>query len=211
MSMLGYYMALSSLKASGGIPTDGLVRQWDFINDSLVDTVSGTLIAKGSLATFVDGYKGNRAIYSNSNTNTILFATPVTNIDISISFWYTTTGVISPLTGVVIDGRNGIAPLCIIIPYFGEIYYTWFPSTIQASINTTYHICVVKSNLTAKIYINGVLVLTNTSSFSNSTYHIRGLGSFVEDPAYGAKGTYEKIRKYNRGLTDTEVLSLYNE
>jgi hypothetical protein len=64
-----------------------------------------------------------------------------------------------------------------------------------------------------EIYLNGILVVSKTLSYSSFNYYSNYLFSIGGDDRGGAKfkGNIDDIRIYNRALTASEVEALYNE
>lgn len=81
------------------------------------------------------------------------------------------------------------------------------------SSNTWIHYVVVRNGSVTRIYQNGSLVQTKTGSgtpaFNNSNLKIGGPNTATFP--YYFHGAMDDLRIYNRALTDSEVLQLYNE
>jgi hypothetical protein len=75
------------------------------------------------------------------------------------------------------------------------------------------HVAITFNSQTVKLYINGVLenvITTNGSNIqtNNNPLIIGASNNF--HPNYFTKGSMDEIRIYNRALSDTEILAVYN-
>ena len=86
----------------------------------------------------------------------------------------------------------------------------WYPDTWN-------HVSIVKSSSEGmKIYLNGILKTTNStanakSDFGQSSYNSMVIGASLPNGSYRFKGYLEDLRLYNRPLTDSEILEIYND
>lgn len=88
-------------------------------------------------------------------------------------------------------------------------------STVSVSLNTWYHLVTTIDNYHVKLYVNGVLEASTVSTFTGFDY-VSGKKVFIgvsNEPSYDAPftGTMDNLRFYNRTLTATEILTLYNQ
>ena len=91
-----------------------------------------------------------------------------------------------------------------------------FSSTVP-NIETWYHIVSIFDNGEIKLYVNGSL--ENTETFNTSTLFQSEIplvvgATLIDNPKIGnlcANGQIDDIRLYNRVLSESEILSLYND
>ncbi len=86
-------------------------------------------------------------------------------------------------------------------------------SSSQITANTWYHVVGVKSGTEGFIYINGVQVAYSSSMpstiFNTTASALIGYSGSATAQQYFT-GNLDEVRIYNRGLSQTEVVSLYN-
>jgi len=86
-------------------------------------------------------------------------------------------------------------------------------STAAISLNTWYHIAVVKNGTSLTLYINGVLNNSSTLSSATMDYTANNPQTRIgtrSDALGNFPGLIDEVRVYNRALTAAEVLQLYN-
>lgn len=106
--------------------------------------------------------------------------------------------------------------LCSVLRNSGT-YYAVKYSTSNIINNSWYHVFITYDGETLIMYVNGVPVDTNTSptgaiqyGFSNPFCIGRESGeALCTDGTYYFNGSLDEVRVYNRALSDTEVLELY--
>jgi hypothetical protein len=86
-------------------------------------------------------------------------------------------------------------------------------SNILSVVGTTYAISMVFSSLNKlQMYINGILHLEKSTTFSSTTKtspFITRIGNYVANAVY-LKGTLYSVKQYDRALTAQEILQNYN-
>lgn len=206
-------------RASGGLTANGLTAYWAFeegsgtrAEDSSLNNSTGTLTSgptwvsgKNGKALFFDGVDDYVSIPNTSGV------TPPNAITIATWVKATTTTA----TQSIIDDDNGGS-----IGYFlrinssGKIFGRITATTITGNTtlqpNTWYHVALVYDGANVYVYLNGIsdatpVARTGTITYSGST---KAIG---KRPASGAQfnGTIDEFRMYDRGLTASEVYSLY--
>lgn len=213
------------MKSTSNSTWSDYVRAWEFAGNSYYDTKAneslGTSFVYGIMDFVTGSRSGKTALQANStgypavNKNN-LFSNPVISNQFSMSFWYTrtTTGdghmFVSPINGAS-SGQlyvNSTIP----VSYWG--CYNNFSlqfSTIPITVGSLYHVCFTVDNYDYKLYINGVLVLTQTMTKLYSNNVITLLGNDNSSPAYNPLGKFESIYQWQRVLTPTEIIGIFNQ
>ena len=114
------------------------------------------------------------------------------------------------------DKNNGLNGCGAPLDTSHETFYSslggyWSSNFIHT--NNWYHVVEICDSTTASIYVNGVLINTNsTTPFAFKTPFDLFLGRYVDinSTPYWLNGTLDDIRIYNRALDSTEVSALYN-
>ena len=209
---------LQKPRTSGGLTANGLTAYWAFeegsgtrVEDSSLNNSTGTL----SGSTWVNGKNGKALFFdgvddyvSIPNTSGV---TPPNAITIATWVKATTTTA----TQSIIDDDNGGS-----IGYFlrinssGKIFGRITATTITGNTtlqpNTWYHIALVYDGANVYVYLNGISDATPVARTGTITYSgaSKTLG---KRPPGGAlfNGTIDEFRMYNRGLSASEIYSLY--
>ena len=215
------------------VPTSGLVGWYPFTgnaNDESTLGTNGTVNAavlindrfsSANNAYYFNGVNSNIDLGINSSINSISNA-------FSISYW------INPETngGVLIANYSSqgvpVSSVWRINSAFnasGNVCFSYLQSTtwqglttnpLILNLNTWYHCVYTRSGSTANIYINGVLVSSNTSlangNLSNPTSPAATTKfgyNFPSSTDY-YKGQMDDVGFWNRVLTQSEITALYN-
>ena len=194
-------------------------------NDSL-STYNGTAV--GGL-TYTAGKSGNAFTLNGTNAYVDLPNNTFNSFtgDFTISTWVNQSSISSPNKDILSTFTK-----------FGVNYYGWelfstagvvnfwiyngtvTPVILQVfsasfSINTWYHVLVVRKGSTStKIYIDGILRGSNTSTI-NPVYHTTNnanIGAYNSSGVYGGffQGKIDELNAWNKELTSTEITDLYN-
>ncbi|MBI3295692.1 MAG: LamG domain-containing protein [Deltaproteobacteria bacterium] len=169
-----------------------------------------------------------------SNTSVSFSAASSQYVDIGTSNDYTNTGVISleawfkttdrTVPQFIMGHGNGTSDYVLSVGYTTKKVQFWtngggpsVSSTTDISNDTWYHVVAVRTGSTGdwtfKIYLNGILDATATSTTSepgsvpNTNLCIGRDGSYTE---YYFGGTLQEVAVYNSALTATQVLAHYN-
>jgi len=207
----------------------GLLRSWHFNEGSGASTADSS--GNGNTGTITgatwstSGKFGNGLSFDgNDNVN---FGTNVkfTSGDFSISFWFN----VASLTGTPFsrgraygdqkgDIRAAIenSQMKVAIRDSGSWIFGWlgnFQTSTTLTTNTWYYLTITRSGSTFKMYLNGNLENTQTSSAdisdssnSNTFY----MGYFDNDGGSYYNGKLDEFRIYNRALSASEITALYN-
>jgi formylglycine-generating enzyme required for sulfatase activity len=90
-------------------------------------------------------------------------------------------------------------------------YYGFNGANYIIPIGQWIHFCLAIDGTSRKIYINGSLIFQANDYFGNIGYPVTDIGNFPGDPnTHSARGTFDDVRIYNRALSDSEILQLYN-
>lgn len=219
----GWSSVWSFTTASGGT-TQGLVAYYPFNGNANDESGSGNHATTNTAILTSDRYNQSNSAYTFNGTTRILAPTnnlPIGNSDRTISVW-----VHSPNFGqgnkmFVGWGTPGSPNLRMSALGIGHSFSTnkkpffwgWGADLVAVTPlndNNWNHVACVFNNGVMKIYINGQLdnytnLTINTPP--NTTLHIGWFNSTLS----GFNGSIDDIRIYNRALTDSEILGLYNE
>lgn len=193
------------------ISTSGLVAWWP-LNGSATDVsgsgINGTVVG----ATLTAGKNGTTDGAYSFNGSSTYITMPTISIPtaVSTSAWVYSANFAQ--SGFVV-GKNTVNTQWEI--FFGGSYLYWRGGAADS--NTTcslpansawHHVVGSQTGTTTKLYIDGVLCRTATSTaIGNSTGTVE-IGRF--NSGYYYNGTIDDVRVYNRALSDAEVLGLYN-
>ncbi len=199
----------------------------DNVNDSSGNAVNGTNVNN---VTFTTGKVGNALTFNGSNNYVNLGNDKFSFAgNFTISAWVnlnTVSGnqaIMSNLS-YVSNISNGWLLLMRNNKLYFEFYknngtYDYLATNTNLTTSTWYHIIVVRvASQSTKIYINGVLDTSNSSTY-NPTYTSTipipaSIGAWKYDATNATQFTNGKIDALNvwdKALTDNEILSLYNE
>lgn len=214
-------------------PSNGLVSYWSLdgnFNDSGSFGING--VNSGTTATNNVFSVANKAMnFNNSTTIVNQYATHSSNnnlnftqtqdfsIDCNVYF----SGPYIHAGGIYDNGLNygGYGLWFWEAPGFLQICFNFMngavaTTNVALNYNTWYHITALRNGSLLKIYINGVLNVTdNVGTFiPDYTSVIPTFGAMFfngySPPRYnGLNGKVDELRIYNRALTDNEILSLY--
>jgi hypothetical protein len=194
----------------------------DFYKPTTSDAVylnNGTVV--GGL-TYIPGKVGTAFQFNGTNAYVDL---PNNSLnltgDFSISLWYYTTVIsgekyivsnyIRPTVGsgfILLQSSNRIG-----INIYGTSQINLYTNVNTIAANTWYHVTVTrKSGNRTRVYLNGVLSASNTSTVDPiypETSYPTAIGA---DPGYGGyvNGRIDALNIWNRELTESDVTELYN-
>ena len=210
------------------IPTNGLVGYWPFCgnaNDESGNGNNGTV--NGATLTTDRFGVANKAYSFNSNYISVPHNTQFdfeTNNSVSVSLWMNPSLVAGSVcvqkqsgVGATQNGFNVgflnvnsyLAGISQKVP--GVMSYASTPSS-GLNVNNWYHFVYVFSNGNASLYLNGVLIHTQTdpgSVVGNSTTDLI-FGYGLPSNSVYFKGKLDDIAVYKRALTQQEITNLYN-
>ena len=203
------------------------VYNGDNVNDTSGNAQNGTNVGG---VTFTTGKVGNALTFNGSNNYVNLGNDKFSFAgNFTISAWVNLNTVswnkaIMSNLSYVSNISNGWLLLMRNNKLYFEFYknngtYDYLATNTNLTTSTWYHIIVVRvASQSTKIYINGVLDTSNSSTY-NPTYTSTipipaSIGAWKYDATNVAQFTNGKIDALNvwdKALTDNEVLSLYNE
>ena len=206
------------------IVTNGLILNIDPANSSSYSGIGNTIYDLSGL--------GNTGTLTNSPTFTGLNSG---NIVLDGTNDYIEIPSISLNTSFTIDmycNVNNLSSTYVIVgKYGGGAYDFWLglsgdrfkfsismpnkiePITSSISANTWYHVCAVynATNITASIYLNGILSQTyNGSSIFQNPPGNYAIGAFGAAGGYYFPGYFSSHKLYNRALSQEEIQQNYN-
>ena len=193
-------------------------------NDSL-STYNGTAVGG---VTYTAGKSGN-AFTFNGTTGYVSLPNNMFNSftgDFSISFWYNpsvlsgTKDILSSFTYYLLNYYG--FEISVVSSTYGIYIYngTLSSVTLQSGTGTavigswTHVVITRKASTGTKIYINGTLNVSNTST-TNAVYaptntNCLGASIFSGSATNYANGTLDEVNTWTKELTSTEVTELYN-
>ncbi len=206
-------------RVSGGLTANSLVAYWPFeegtgtrAEDVSFNNSKGTLT---NGPTWVTGKNGKAVFFDGVDDyidigNTTAVAPPNA---ITITAWIKATT--TTVTQSIIDDDNGGT-----IGYFfrvgstGKLSARLTATTITGNTtlqpNTWYHVALVYDGANVYVYLNGISDATPVARTGSITYS--GASKAIgKRPASGAQfnGTIDEVRMYDRGLSASEIYSLY--
>lgn len=189
------------------VPTDGLVL-YAPLNESMTVLPTGQGIgASGAIYTTVGNVPCAQVITSAISLASTGVPSGV-GVSLSCSIWIKIPYSTTRQNLFQLNNSTGTGTQQMMITIGGKWYFTSYNYDINSNVTNTgewTHICLtLSSGNTEKLYINGILTGSISATLSPNTPNIK-LGITVGN-------TYvTKFRVYNRALSDTEVLTLYNE
>lgn len=215
--------------------TDGLVANWTFdgkymdwnANQALdvsSNSLSGTLINISTTTSPTAGKRGQALIFNGTNSYVNVPSNSLLDLSaaVSISAWVNPSAL---QDGVIVDrnvtaseryelradrGNNGFYQVFCV----GNANSVQVNSTtlMSATLNTWVHLVGTCDSNGSKIYVNGVLESSSISAgvlSSQSGFPLHIGGDQTNAGPY-FKGAIDEVRLYNRALSASEVLQLYN-
>jgi hypothetical protein len=228
-SILQFALIILSFSSLAQIPTTGLIAYYTFTgnaNDLSGNGVNGTV--NGATLTTDRFGNANSAYSFNGSNNYIQFSDtkmPTGNSSRTFSIWTNFQGntgwgsLLSYGKETATGNHNEL-----LVSKNGVIDYDYFNinsiSNDSISQNNWFHIVYVFDNtIGTKIYVNGVLTTLKVSGISLSSTNISSINTLLSGTMtvgntnnnnnYWYKGSIDDIAIYNRAITSTEVLSLY--
>jgi len=206
----------NSLKAVTPIPTSGLVAYYPF-NGNGSDASGNNRNLTLSSFNFTNGLSGQCLSYNGSGRGIYTNAASLRTNAYSVSAWINPISISRgfPEWSYIFQvdtncflrfGQSNIPST------YQEIDFLYSGTNTRVSnlnSNVWQHIVATQQGSTAKVYFNGVLVLSKTNisptTFDLNNYVIGNSGGFQ----YPVGGMIDEVRVYNRALTAQEVRSLY--
>ena len=212
-----------SINAIAQIPTNGLIGYWPFsgnANDMSGNVYNGTV--NGATLT-TDRFGNTNSAYSFDGISNYISTADIDLQDTAtISVWVYPVGTMGALVDKDMDANSNSGYAFIYnnsntyglyahVGWSGNANNNIFPSNNNLLLNQWHHCVLSLNNGTAKIYVDGLLVYTQTSV--NPTTQNNDLLLFGKSVWGGNlfSGKLDDIRIYNRPLNSSEVTTLYNE
>jgi hypothetical protein len=210
------------------IVTSGLIAYFDTLNPSYPNTIQGRtwydISGTNKTVTLRPGTSYN-PVYkylsfdgsTNSGTTVVNAGATLTQWTVMLSFYQTTNGTgFSRLAGASPNVDAGeIAVLYNVLYINSPESISWFLTSLTASYNTWYHLCVAFDTTTTGVvnmwvYVNGSLI--NTYTVDGTVENITGYNIANINSSNGEAfvGRMTQFALYNRVLTAGEVLTNYN-
>ena len=212
-----------SINAIAQIPTNGLIGYWPFsgnANDMSGNVYNGTVYG-ATLTT--DRFGNTNSAYSFDGISNYISTADIDLLDTAtISIWVYPIGTIGALVDKDMDAISNSGYVFLYnntntyglyahVGWSGNTNNNIFPTNNNLLLNQWHHCVLTLNNGTAKIYVDGLLVYTQTNV--NSTAQNNDLLLFGKSVWGGNlfSGKLDDIRIYNRPLNSSEVTTLYNE
>jgi len=229
--LLSVFIGLSTFAQ---ISTDGLVAYYPFngnANDESGNGHNGT-VSGATLTTDRFGNCNKAYNFSNSMANYINLTPTGLNLNqYSYSAWvylnsfpvsgsrYTVLSIGSVTGDQFIDYDNNYTPASVSYNgwgfdnYYGNMLQNTIYSGNTASLSQWYHLVSIKSATSFKVYINGTLLdsVTTTSAPFYGTGTLKAVIGSRYNNTLLFDGKIDDIRIYNRALKQNEISALYNE
>ena len=212
---------LTSIEASA-IYNSANGNEYPFSNVSVsspADSVSTNHGTIGSGVTYTPGVVGNAFQFNGTSNGVISLPNNSLNFlgDFSISLWINTSGGSSMLIGNTTIATQGQCGWYLM--YSGSLdfyiyndgsYYGFGTNTL--TLNEWNHIVITSTSGANKIYRNGVLVTTNTSTVRPNyrTTVSPKIGRSSITDGFWYTGKMDAITTWTKVLTDEEIIQLYN-
>jgi hypothetical protein len=208
------------------VPINGLVAWYPFngnANDESGNANNGTV--NGATLT-TDRFGSSNCAYSYNGINNYI-STNISSINgnnITLSAWFTMSSIDNSVLRTMIGSRVG-PEVFTGIGYFPSVYGLYFHligDTLNQTIvlnktnysfttSTWYHVLGTSDGKVSKLYLNGVLIDSETHPTNNSIIQAKILFGFdqISSSRYW-KGKIDDIGIWNRVLTQQEITDLYN-
>ena len=205
---------VATASACQDVPPSGATHFWlaDGNAEDIVGSVTGTL---NGAATYVDGVAG-QAFGFNSASDTVVFdqTAAITGTDsYTIDFWVKSNVVPGSSTGLFAQGNSNIkfsfvlaGSMCFISELEGITESTICAGPDIMTDGNYHHIAGVRDapNTKAILYVDGVEV------WANSITNLADYPAAAVTLGAGINGAVDELGFYNRALTPTEILDIYN-
>jgi len=206
----------------------GLVGHWDFGAGSTTTATpdrtpynnDGT-VTDATLATDRKSQSNKAYSFASGNYMTVAHSSslPITG-DISISMWIKPTLQANP-SRLVTKGIINTDGYEFFIRANGQVAYRTSQSGANQETNTAagaivsgnwYHLIIARTGANAKIYSNGVDITSTAAVHVNPTTNTRitYIGTDLDGATHPFVGVIDAVRIYDRALSATEILALYN-
>jgi hypothetical protein len=197
----------------------GLVAWWRMDESSGTSASDAFGINTGTLsggATFVAG-KINNAVNLDGANDYVRKSAPIgipsVNAAKSISLWVTTRDTSTTRQALVLDAAGANAEQIELrgtkFVYSKSGGAALVNSNITPALNTWYHIVATWDGTTNRIYINGVERANSTTAHNSGAVETLSIGTYESNFEFW-NGLIDDVRIYNRALTASEVLSIFN-
>jgi len=210
-------------------PTNGLLAYWSLDGDATADfggkdlTLAGTTkpALTNGVADIVDTAYYMDVDHDDIDGESLFYASDALwnfgTGDFTLSCWFYATG--STFGGFMAHRNSGgAAGYAVHIRNTGAVSFYTRQSSVQNVITTDgayndstwYHVAAVKTNTVLMIYIDGILVKSNTGVSDNTDNNeILTIGLVYSDRTDNVlDGAIDEPRIYGRGLTSNEVVTL---
>lgn len=198
-----------------GIPTNGLIAYYAFDNNLNDDSGNENTATNNGLS-FTQDRAGNEnsALLIDAKTDYSTIS-DISNSTISISMWYYHTDNVFYLNDyVLLSSDNAMYQQHLVVDKqsrrIGFNNDGLVLSDFQLSLNTWYHIVLIKKDTYSKLYIDNNLVQESYENFNNASYPLSviGNGRVKYD---SAMGRIDDLRIYDYILPETEISNLFHE
>lgn len=187
---------------------------FDDIDNNIIDRSKrcNNAVMTGNAYTRVD-YAYGKAFNITDSSGTLTLVNPPVVPVMTVSFWFMNNEVISSSFGTMISSPtnnfiylafDNTGRLC-----YGKGLTPLTQTNFTIAPNKWYHICMLISNNTCSLYINGSLAQTIPNYLDITLYPVAKIGN-SSIGTMGGVGLYSDFRIYDRVLSSNEVSKLYN-
>ena len=194
---------------------DELVGEWTFENVTATHAIDTSGLGNNGALTgivSVDGIMG-KAIEFDQDNDYIQLQSDISNTIITVSMWYYYKSIGGGGWNTLLCRNGGTYHHLLINDTSREIgFYNsgWYSSSHVLTLEKWHHLTLVKNGTNSKLYIDGILVQDNNSSFDNSSYPLRIIGNYG-GYVQGARGSIDDVRVYSKALTSAQIQRHYAE
>ena len=201
---------------------NGLIAKVDFDNSSLLNSINNKP-GNSSFFEFGDDRNGNSKSSLKLNGNmTVTFSDLTVGNLFSISVWIKPSNLNKP-QGILGDHfwrNNNFYGYLLSINQksrgdinvgLGNGEWKYFNTNSVLNENKWQHIIITYFNNTLSIYVNGQFIASSIMPYPNSQNDKLGVGNWYSIVNEGCfQGNIDDLRIYNRALSESEILELYN-
>jgi hypothetical protein len=146
-----------------------------------------------------------------STTEKITLASSISSTNVTVSLYYRYDGNLINSHRCLIGRTSGSAYYHLFIQTGGNELGTWNNGWVGTGFNLTkgkeYHIVLSKSGTNQKIWVDGNLIQSISTSFDNASYPIQAIGNSYST-SYSADGRIRDVKFFNKYISDPRELEL---
>ena len=197
-------------------PASDLIAYWNFdeASGNTVSDSAGSYVGTAQGTSIVPGKQGNARSFNGTDSVIIQSTFGLPSQTGTISLWVNPRSW-SGSTDILGAGVGGSDFRFFNSNGSGALYGFYINGEYRVNTNTTgippidtwTHLTLTWGSNGTKLYLNGVLKGTNTNTVPAYSQKGLSIGKFTSG---GFNGTLDEVKVYNRTLSDSEVVNLYN-